>query len=639
MCSWKDRNAMRSQPKIFVFATFFFLVSSAHPARAHQDTAGASGFGGSFSTLRPQQKRLVEDWFRRFSVVVKKRVDPAEGYDNLPLSAKTTFNAVTHALLTTKLTDASGRSLAASAMELVDKIDSMAGQILGARGDEQFRMYVQMKSGGLDLLDRSKEFERGPDNTVYHKGYPICFRSSGGAPSIQVSLTRDGERADIDVDYRSSKFPVFLVNGHLSASNSDVRAGDNDIRHNNQWAGLQNWWRNLLGLPLADKPQTFRVGDRVIATEPKLKGAKPADAIYAFLNGWLVEQKPNESIAYFADECVACMEVERGGKIDHGMARFRILQAMIDVNRRIGKISSLSDAIIGVSLQGERVKVIEQPRHSQFVLYEVREDLAEEFKCANKLDTSEVSPKAMKSKDFDKYVAAVFSIKGKDGTGHIVATLWREERDYWRMISYDVDPEIDRSRVPNVRAQLPTDPSLQYVAGDKDMIKAASDFLKQWLVRKDAGKALEYMSDECLACLKVYLDEDTKPPSTPEEARDLLKKGMARAASAVGAVNSLEDSIIAAQPHHQDMKLVKHGEDEAFVIASLPEYMGVAANCERRKPDGNPNFTSAPATGYGKYYAIGFSLDTGKTYPAVLWIVWSKVNGAWKAVSYLVITP
>ena len=81
------------------------------------------------------------------------------------------------------------------------------------------------------MLERSREFKRGIDNTVYHKGYPINYREQGGTPSIQVSIALDGRLADIDVDYRSSSFPVSLFNGHLSAANSDVRAGDNVERH------------------------------------------------------------------------------------------------------------------------------------------------------------------------------------------------------------------------------------------------------------------------------------------------------------------------------------------------------------------------------------------------------------------------
>jgi hypothetical protein len=75
-----------------------------------QDTT-PTNFGGNYESLRPQQKRLIDDWFTRFSAVVKKPVNPAEAYDKLPLSAKTTFNAVTHALIMTPLTDQSGKSL------------------------------------------------------------------------------------------------------------------------------------------------------------------------------------------------------------------------------------------------------------------------------------------------------------------------------------------------------------------------------------------------------------------------------------------------------------------------------------------------------------------------------------------------
>ena len=91
----------------------------------------------------------------------------------------------------------------------------------------------------MAVLDKSREFRRTGDNTVYHKGYPICYRSRPGPPSIQVSATTDQIRAD--VDYRSSGFPKALVNGHLSSSNSDVRAGNNDETHNHRWLGLNNW--------------------------------------------------------------------------------------------------------------------------------------------------------------------------------------------------------------------------------------------------------------------------------------------------------------------------------------------------------------------------------------------------------------
>ena len=56
----------------------------------------------------------------------------------------------------------------------------------------------------------------------------------------------DGRLADVDVDYRGSSFPVMLFNGHLSAANSDVRAGNNAERHAARWTGFRELVAKLL---------------------------------------------------------------------------------------------------------------------------------------------------------------------------------------------------------------------------------------------------------------------------------------------------------------------------------------------------------------------------------------------------------
>ena len=163
--------------------------------------------------------------------------------------------------------------------------------------------------------------------------------------------------------------------------------------------------------------------------------------------------------------------------------------------------------------------------------------------------------------------------------------------------------------------------------------------MREWLVRKNVEKALEYAAPECLACVTLYRADDVPAPSTREEARELLKKGMASAAQAIGSVRRLDGAIVAPEVHHQALKLVKHAEDAAFVVASIPESMGVAADCERRRPDGDPDFSAATATGYGTYYAAGFNFSNGNMDPATLWTVWRNVNGSWKVVSYALLSP
>ncbi|HEY4358940.1 MAG TPA: hypothetical protein VGN16_24550, partial [Acidobacteriaceae bacterium] len=148
------------------------------------------------------------------------------------------------------------------------------------------------------------QFRRVGDNTAYHKGYRICYRGKPAVPSIQVSATRDQMQADIDVDYRSSGFPKGLLNGHLSASNSDVRAGRNDEIHNDQWLGLNNWWRGLLSLPRADKSQSAPFQETgQMPVEPSSRASmKPADAVFDMLNTWLVKKDTENLISYFSEQ-------------------------------------------------------------------------------------------------------------------------------------------------------------------------------------------------------------------------------------------------------------------------------------------------------------------------------------------------
>ena len=333
--------------------------------------------GGSYATLTAAQRRLVDDWVARYDTATGRSAVPAEVYDGLALSTKTTLNAVTHALSLTLLTDDAGRSMNLTALDLIAKVDAVAGHIPGQGGDRQFRLYVQLRPETQRILEQSREFSRQVDNTVYHQGYPICFRGSGGTPSIQFSLARDGTHGDIDVDYRSSAFPIMLINGHLTSSNSDVRAGNNDERHNGRWSGLVNWWRGFMGLPLADVP-LGEAGENVLSSEPRLgKATNAEDAIFDFFSAWLVEQAPRVAAGYIGPRAFACLEVDRGVPVDRGVARFQMIRAMESVNQRIGRIGSLAAALRGVSLAGSRSKEMPQTHRDAFVMYDVREDLAE----------------------------------------------------------------------------------------------------------------------------------------------------------------------------------------------------------------------------------------------------------------------
>ena len=55
---------------------------------------------------------------------------------------------------------------------------------------------------------------------------------------------------------------------------------------------------------------------------------KPADAVFDMLNTWLVKKDAENVLSYFSRQSYACEELERGEKVDYGMAKFELLLAM-----------------------------------------------------------------------------------------------------------------------------------------------------------------------------------------------------------------------------------------------------------------------------------------------------------------------
>ena len=128
----------------------------------------------------------------------------------------------------------------------------------GSRSHRRRAGRTEQRSAVPDLRDAAAERERhsGPIARVRPepartrsttRGTRTSYRLGSGAPSVQFSVAEDGLSADIDVDYRASKAPRSLFNGHLTSSNSDVRSGDNARRHERRWNGFANWWSDVFG--------------------------------------------------------------------------------------------------------------------------------------------------------------------------------------------------------------------------------------------------------------------------------------------------------------------------------------------------------------------------------------------------------
>ncbi len=393
-----------------------------------------------YTDLEPAQQHLFEGYTESYNESTELDLTPEEYFNSLMIAEGTTYDAVTHALIKSELTDENEKSLG-SAIDLVDGIERVAGQYYGRAGDQQFRLYVFLKPGARETLETSREFALSHLNTVYHVGYPYSYRQGGKLPSIQFSVSEDNIKADIDVDYRSSKMPASLFNGHLTSANSDVRAGDNYERHNTRWAGHVAWWRDVFGrithhdrnesedLLFKERPEppTTLPPNRPAGTEP----AELQDAIQEFLTDWLVRRNVDEAARFISAQTLACVDTDddvADEVLEGEQAADLLIESMRALNDELGERPTLTQAIDAVLPWAQKPRIREHPWSGDFTLGEMTDAHASIYLCGREVTGDE-------AETYGNYYGVLFRFK-LEGSA-VLGLLWSKENGNWRLVSYE----------------------------------------------------------------------------------------------------------------------------------------------------------------------------------------------------------
>jgi hypothetical protein len=605
---------------------------STNPAK---DEDSGQEIGKSYSRLRPEQRRLVDDYIGHYNQTTGSKVVPQEAYDNARLSVRTTFDAVTHALLKVKLTDDKGYSLG-RAIDLVDAVDEVMGQESGAGGDRQFRVYVYLKPNAVESLTKSQEFFHDRDNTTYHKGFPICYRLKNGPPSIQFSISRDRKMADIDVDYRSSSFPKALVNGHLSAANSDVRAGNNLDRHDRRWAGLDGWWREVFGLlgsggKAPEEKATESLGH--IPLNPALKGDQGIDkSAHDFLKSWVVDKQPNLSVAYFSRRSYPCVEAitqRNRNPIAPGMMRLRIEMAMERFNTTLGTVGSVGDVFEPADQWLQELKEAQNAYASEFRLVRMPSDIGADVECVAVPD-DEIGKHPQ-----EKYYGTAFREK-QDGSGHkTMSLLWAQEGGYWKIIAIRIEDSGDAGILPKQAAvNAPAGQEPKSISGDPAAVKDITQFYQSWVVKRDSAQASKFASQRSYLCL-LAPSKAEKGLTPAARVRSALDRVLGR----IPPRADLSDLMSSVQPVNDLLRPVEQEDSDAFAIMAVPDQMADSFLCQNRHlPVKTPELTPADAK-YGAYYLSASRMNFGEEQSPALLLLWTKEKAGWKVVAWAVEVP
>jgi hypothetical protein len=606
------------------------VVAAAFTSVRAQQPPPPLRFGGAYSGLDARRQGLVNGWVERFVKTTGQRLEPEAFYNELlSVSTKTTFDAVTHALMTIQLTDGQGASLG-DALALVERVESVRGEVDGAASDRQFRLYVRLSPDAVPTLRQSQQFKRSADNAVFHQGYPTNYREQGGVPSVQISIALDGRRADVDVDYRSPAFPVVLFNGHLSSSNSDVRAGNNYDRHLNKWIGFQNWWRSFFGVRQENAPEAAASSAMALPKTPRI-GRKPIDVtVNDFLQAWLVERDVVAAMGYISERSYACLsqDSDNPADFDRGMAPFQLMVNLKSANDALGPQTSLERLTVGTRLTLPGLRAVKQPHHAQFVIYSVPDDVATALDCESRLTPA--NPDKVK-RVYGNYFGVTFYVDGR--SDFPVALLWAQDDGYWKIVSWKVGGSTATGPDPDpVPASKP-----QRINADLTLVRAARDFLESWLARKDYDAAFRYVAPAAYACYDLERGQDQPPAASQEDAGRRLRANLESSGKTLGTSRSLESLLIAAEPTHPSTRVMDHPFARVFSLSSPPNALADATECGARAADAV--IPDPMPLEYGNAYAmtVRFRVERGEA--PVLRLLWRRENGTWRITSYGVELP
>jgi hypothetical protein len=419
---------------------------------AEADERGTE-LASSYPELSPRQRELFDAYTAAYNKRTGFSITPEEAFKTLKISERTTFEGVTHALSESELTDEQGNSLG-TALDLVVGIERIAGQYYGRQGDEQFRLYCFLRPDTQEVLEKSQEFHFGHANTVYHVGYPHSYRQVGKVPNIQFSVSDDGLKADIDVDYRSSKLPQAMWNGHLTSANSDIRAGNNYDLHTNRWAGIVNWWQELFGdLPSVDEDPEADL----LAKEPpepptplppnRPRGARVEevhDASQEFLTDWLVRREYDEALDWVSDDALACTNIDDDVEREAltASATRKLLRANMEaISEEMGEFENLTQAIDAVVPWRKAFRLVEHPFEGDFAILEAPDSFVDFFRCEAR--SREEQERALEGDNlqYGNYYAAMLRFKVANSRGGVIGIVWTKQSGNWRILAWEVFPQ------------------------------------------------------------------------------------------------------------------------------------------------------------------------------------------------------
>ena len=244
----------------------------------------------------------------------------------------------------------------------------------------------------------------------------------------------------------TSKTPKSLFNGHLTASNSDVRAGDNARLHDRHWKGFPDWWSSMFGtVKFVDSAEPAPGPFGTAATRPvsPLPPNRPAnasipevaDAVQEFLTDWLIRRNYQEAAAFLAPDVLPCIadSLDMNPKAPQAQLRQAALQLLEKTAKTWGHPGNLTEAMNPVFPWAPSVRVIKHPFERDFTIVEAPTELGAQYECGA-TPPKKFEPAA--TPQYGTYYGALLQVVQEGRPGGTIVFVWRRLEGEWRLVAY-----------------------------------------------------------------------------------------------------------------------------------------------------------------------------------------------------------
>jgi hypothetical protein len=335
-------------------------------------------------------------------------------------------------------------------------------------------------------------------------------------------------------------------------------------------------------------------------------------------------------MGYVSDRSWACLaqDVDNPADFDRGMAPFLLMGNLKAAHDSLGVHNTLNGLVVGTRLSRPGLRVVQQPHHAQFVIYDVPDDIAAAFDCESRLTPGDA--KTIK-RTYGNYFGSTFFVAGRRDVP--VALLWRKQEGYWKIVSWQTGSDDDTNAPAPEAVPVPT---ITRIAADASLVQAAHDFFDSWLVRKDYQAAFGYLSPRSYACYGAEHD-DGSATTAPDVASRNLRAALESFGDRIPGQRALDSIIEAAEPAHSAIRVMDHAYSGAFSLTSLPNALADAMECVARA-NGSAVPDPIPLE-YGNGFGSTIRFKTRSGDPPVLRLLWRKEAGAWRITSYAVELP